>query len=300
MKTLKYYLQKAYKEKWAIGQFNFSSFEQVKGIITAAEKLKAPVILGTSEGESRFVGLQEAVAVRNALRKKTGLPIFLNLDHGKSFEYLKEVILAGYDMVHFDGSKLSLEDLPAPATQKALQAGNISISKKVVKYAKWRRVMVEGEVGRFGTDASRIYAEKFEIKEEDLTNSSDAEKYVRMTSVDILAVSVGTFHGIDITGASPNLRLERLKEITQKVKVPLVLHGGSGTPENDIREAIKLGIAKININTEIRAAFTNTLKNRLEENKSEITPYKYLTEPISAVRAVVEEKLRLFGSIGKA
>src|SRR3989344_9292506 len=110
MKSLKYYLNKAYKEHWAIGQFNFSDWSQVKGIVEAAKNLKSPIILGTSEGESNFVGLEEAVAMRNVLRKKTGLPIFLNLDHGKSFEILKGAILSGYDMVHFAGSKLSLEE----------------------------------------------------------------------------------------------------------------------------------------------------------------------------------------------
>src|SRR3989344_3797652 len=118
MKSLKYYLQKAYKEHWAIGQFNFSDWSQVRGIVKAAQILKAPIILGTSEGESKFVGLSEAVALRNVLRKQTGLPIFLNLDHGKSFEYLKEAIAAGYDMIHFDGSKLPLDE-------------NIKVSKKV-------------------------------------------------------------------------------------------------------------------------------------------------------------------------
>src|SRR3990167_9616696 len=122
MKTLKYYFAKAKKEKWAIGQFNFSAFEQVKGMVQAAQNLKSPIILGTSEGESKFVGLQEAVAIRDVLRKKTGLPIFLNLDHGKSFEYIKEAVLAGYDMVHFDGSKLPLEE-------------NLKISREVVKFA---------------------------------------------------------------------------------------------------------------------------------------------------------------------
>src|SRR3989344_6270196 len=110
MKNLKYYFQKAYKEKFAIGQFNFSDWSQVRGILAAAQNLKSPIILGTSEGESKFVGLKEAVVMRDILRKKTGLPIFLNLDHGKSLEYLKEAVLAGYDMVHFDGSKLPLEE----------------------------------------------------------------------------------------------------------------------------------------------------------------------------------------------
>lgn len=287
MKNLRYYIKKAYKEKFAIGQFNFSDFSQVKGIIQAAQNLKSPIILGTSEGESKFVGLQEAVAIRNVLRSKTGLPIFLNLDHGKSFDYLKEAILAGYDMVCFDGSKLPLEE-------------NIKISRQVVNFAKWRGVVVEGEVGRFGTDASRLYEEKFKIKEEDLTDSEDAKNYLKKTGVDVLAVSVGTFHGIDISGVSPNIKLDRLREINQKIYIPLVLHGGSGTPEQDIKETTKLGVVKININTETRLAFSSVLRKTLETNKNEVVPYKYLPEAIMAVQSVVEKYIRLFGSVGKA
>ncbi len=296
MKPLKYYFQKAQKEKFAIGQFNFSDFSQVRGIVAAAKNLKAPIILGTSEGESKFVGLQEAVAMRDVLRKKTGLPFFLNLDHGKSFSakggsasggeysYIKEAMLAGYDMVHFDGSKLPLEE-------------NIKISKQVVAFAKWRGVLVEGEVGRIGTDASKVYQEKFEIKEGDLTKPEDAAHYLTKAKVDLLAVSIGTFHGMDVTGISPNLKLDRLQAISSLVHIPLVLHGGSGTPEGDIKKAIALGICKININTETRLAFANALKKSLESG--EITPYKYLVDPISAVQAVIEEKIRLFGSANK-
>jgi fructose-bisphosphate aldolase, class II len=292
MKNLNSYLQKAYKEKFGIGQFNFSDWSQVKGIIAAAQNLKSPVILGTSEGESTFVGLQEAVAMRNVLREKTGLPIFLNLDHGKSFESVQRAIEAGYDMVHFDGSKLSLDE-------------NINISREVVKLAHRKKVVVEGEVGRFGTDASRVYTEKFEIKEEDLTKPEDALKYLFATNVDILAVSVGTFHGIDNSGASPHLRLDRLKEIENniaaskfKIAIPLVLHGGSGSPVDDVKEAIRCGICKVNINTDLRLAFANSLKAALDTK--EITPYKYLQEPINAVQMVVEEKIKLFGSVNRA
>lgn len=287
MKPLSYYLQKAKKEGFAIGQFNFSDWSQVKGIVAAAQNLKAPIILGTSEGESKFVGLHEAVAMRDALRKKTGVPIFLNLDHGKSFEYLKEAIAAGYDMVHFDGSKLPLEE-------------NIKISKEVAKYAKWRGVVVEGEVGRFGTDASKMYTEKFQIKEEDLTKSEDAQKYMEATGVTVLAISIGTFHGLDSSGASPNLRFDRLTEIAKAVQVPFVLHGGSGTPEEDIKQAIKGGIAKININTETRLAFSTSLRKTLQDNPNEITPYKYFTDAIEAVREVTEKNIKLFGSEDKA
>jgi len=299
MKNLKYYISKAYKEHWAIGQFNFSDWSQVKGILDTAKKLRSPIILGTSEGESKFVGLEEAVAMRNVLRKKTGLPIFLNLDHGKSFSeeggsasggeipyIIKQAIMAGYDMVHFDGSKLELNE-------------NIKISKKVVNFARKRGVVVEGEIGRIGTDSSRVYVNKFEINEKDLTGIEESKNYYDKTKVDILAIGVGTFHGMDMSGVSPNIRLDRLKEIKEKVSVPLVLHGGSGTPEEDIKEAIKLGITKININTETRLAFTGTLKKVLGENKEEIVPYKYLVEPILAVQAVAERNINLFGSVGK-
>src|SRR5690348_7770299 len=136
MKTLSHYFKRAKKEGWAIGHFNFSDFSQVKGIVAAAEKLRAPILLGNSEGEGAFFGYDEAVALRNVLRKKTGLPIFLNADHTKSLEYILKPIAAGYDMVHFDGSKLPLEE-------------NMQISQQVVKAARKKRILVEGEVGRF-------------------------------------------------------------------------------------------------------------------------------------------------------
>jgi len=295
MKNLKYYLEKAQKEKFAIGQFNFSDFTQLKAILAAAEKTKSPVILGTSEGESKFFGLKEAVALRDVFRKKTlrqgsgqaSLPIFLNLDHGKSFEYLKEAIDAGYDMVHFDGSKLPMEE-------------NIKITKEVVKYAKRKGVLVEGEVGRIGTDSSKIYSEKFEIKEEDLTKPEDAEKYLKETRADLLAISMGNFHGIEVSGIDPNLRLDVLNSVKEKVESTfLVLHGGSGTPEEDIKEAIQQGIVKININTELRLAFSGNLRRALERDKEEIVPYKFLIDSRDSVEKLTERKIMLFGSSEK-
>jgi fructose-bisphosphate aldolase class II len=287
MKTLKYYLEKAQKQKWAIGQFNFSTASQLKGIVGAAKNLQAPVIIGTSENESKFFGLKQAVFYRDLLRKETGVPIFLNLDHGKSFEYLKEAIDEGYDMVHFDGSKLSLEE-------------NIKISQKIVKYAKKKGVLVEGEFGQIGNDASKVYWEKFKINDANLTNPEQALEYVKKSKVDLLAVSIGTFHGIEASGINPNLRIDLLKEIKKEVgDIPLVLHGGSGTPREDIVEAIKLGIAKININTELRLAYTGTIIRMLKDNPDETTPYKYLPEATKKVQSVVEEKIKLFGSENK-
>ena len=287
MKNLKHYFKKAQREGWAIGQFNFSDFSQMKAIVQACKNLKSPVLLGTSEGESKFFGLEEAAALRNVLRKKTGLPIFLNLDHGKSFEYVKQVINAGYDMVHFDGSKLPFQE-------------NIKISRQVKNYAKWRNVLVEGEVGMIGTDSSKVYQEKFEIIEKNLTKSEEAKEYVKKTGVDLLAVSIGNFHGIEISGVDPNLRLDILNKIKRGIdETLLVLHGGSGIPEEDIREAIGLGIVKININTELRLAFSGNLRRVLNSDPDEIVPYKYLSSAQKSVEKVVTLKIELFGSENK-
>jgi len=286
-KDIKYYLKKAQKEGWALGQFNFSDFTQMKAIISAAKTANSPVILGTSEGESSFFGLGEAVALRNFFRKTIGLSVFLNLDHGKSFDYLKQAMDAGYDMVHFDGSKLPLEE-------------NIKITKEVVKYAKKKGVAVEGEVGVIGNESSKLYSEKFQINEENLTRPEDALKYIKATKVDLLAVSIGNFHGIEISGIDPNLRIDVLKEIRSKTgDTALVLHGGSGTPEDDIKEAIKLGIAKININTELRLAFAGNVRRALCNDKEEIVPYKFLADAKSSVEKVAMLKMKLFDSENK-
>jgi len=287
MKNLNYYFAKAKLEKFAIPQFNFSDFSQVKAIVNKSAELKSPIILATSEGEAKFFGLEEAAALRDVLKKKTGLPIFLNLDHGKSFEYLKQAIDAGYDMVHFDGSKLPLDE-------------NIKITKEVMKNARWKGVLVEGEVGKIGTDSSTIYADKFVIKEEDLTKPEDAEKYLKETRANLLAISMGNFHGIEASGIDPNLRLDVLKAIKEKANGTfLVLHGGSGTPEDDIKKAIEMGIVKININTELRLAFSGNLRRALDNDKEVITPYKYLPDAMKSVENVVARKIGLFGSANK-
>ena len=288
MKSLKYYFKKAQRQKWAIGQFNFSDFTQVKGIVEVAKKMRSPVILGTSEGESKFFGLEEAVVLRNVLRKKIKTPIFLNLDHAKSFEYAQKAIDAGYDMVHFDGSKMPLKE-------------NIKDTKKVVSYAHWRGVLVEGEVGKIKTDASKLYAEKFLVDEDDLTKPAEAKEYLAKTKADLLAVSIGNFHGIEISGICPNLNMGLLEKISKECKRPwMVLHGGSGTFDSEIKEAIKLGIVKININTEIRLAFSGNLRRALKEDEEEIVPYKFLPPAQRSVERVVEFKINLFGSAGKA
>jgi len=287
-KRVKYKILKAaQREKWAVGQFNVSNLETLKGIFAAARKLKSPVIIGTSEGESKFLGLRETRALVSLLEEETGVPAILNLDHGKSLDYIKRAIQAGYDSVHFDGSKLPLSQ-------------NIALTVKVVKYAARFGVLVEGEVG-FIKGNSKILKKIPKTRLEDLTDPIEARKFVDKTGVDSLAINIGTFHGIASSGRNPHINIARLREIKEvlKERVFLVLHGGSGTPKEDVKAAIKIGIVKININTELRKAFTGSLRKGLKEKIGETTPYKYLPVAIGAVQKVVEEKIKLFNSQNK-
>ncbi len=285
--TLKDYLKKAQKEKWAIGQFNTSNLETLRAIIQAALKLKSPIIIGTSESESKFFGSSQIASLVKDWKRKTKLPIFLNLDHGRSLDYIKEVIEKGYTAVHFDGSKFSLEK-------------NIDLTKKVIKQGRSRGVLVEGEVG-FIPSANHLVGKMPKTKKEDLTNPKEALMFIKKTGVDSLAINIGTFHGMRASGKNPHINLQRLKEIKNRVggKVFLVLHGGSGTPKEDIKAAIKLGIVKININTELRLVYKKTLKKALRESQKELKPYKYLPKVVEAIQKVVEEKIMLFGSDNK-
>ena len=177
-KNLAYYYTKTRKEGWAIAQFNWSTPDMLKGIVQAAVSPKSPLLLGTSEGDSEFVGLRQAAGLVEAYRKETGLPIFLNLDHGNSFEYLKEAIDVGYDAVHFDGSKLDLQE-------------NIEITKKVVAYAKEKNIsVVEGEVGHV-MGGSSLYKEKtIDLDTSKFTSVEDAQSLVKETNVDSWAITL--------------------------------------------------------------------------------------------------------------
>ena len=280
--------EKAKIHGYAICQFNISTDEQITAIVEAAKELNSPVIIGTSEGEREFIGVEQVVALVKTWKKETGLPIILNADHCKTFESAKEVIDAGYDSVHFDGSKLSLEE-------------NIKITKRVIEYAKSVNpdIIVEGEIG-YLPGGSDIHGE-VTIKLSDLTQPEEAKEFVQKTKVDCLAIAIGNIHGMKEGSDDSRLYLDRLEDIKRAVSgVFLVLHGGSGTPRDDIQKAVKLGIVKININTEIRLAYKNALKGYLEEYLSEVKTYKILEPATEAVKTVVKDKIKLFGSDKKA
>ncbi len=283
---LKEFLKKAVKEGWALGHFNISNLEQLRAILNAAQSVRAPVQIGTSEGERGFIGLRQAVYLIKAFREETGLPIFLNADHCKTVASAKEAADAGYESIHIDLSAKPFGE-------------NIKGTKETVEYAKSKNedISVEGELG-FLRGESKIQKEIVEIKPEDLTKPEEAVKFVKETGIDRLAPVVGNIHGI--AANEPELDIERIRQIHEALpEIVLVLHGGSGIPDNQIKEAIKAGISNIHINTEIRMAFSAALRQTLAQKPEETTPYKLFPEAMKAVEEKVKEKLTLFNSVDR-
>ncbi len=285
--TLKEILNQAREEKWALPHFNISDAVTLAGICEAAKELRSPLLIGTSESEKKFIGLRQAVAMIKTYQEEYGIPIFLNADHHRSLSSAEEAVNFGYDSIHIDLSSGNLED-------------NIQSTKEVVKYAKSKStdISVEGEVGYLMTESSKIYKEIIEIPPESLTKPEEAERFVKETGVDRFAPAVGNLHGI--AANIKKLDIERIKNIRASVgEVALVLHGGSGTPNEQIKDAIEAGINNIHINTELRIAYSEALRKFLNENSEETTPYKFFAPVIQAVKEKSAEKLQIFGSVHK-
>jgi fructose-bisphosphate aldolase class II len=281
--TTKKLYEKAKAGGYAIGAFNVSTLEAIKGILDAAAMLNSPVVIETSEKEMKFLDSSLVADVVRSLATDLSIPVGIHLDHGQSLESVKEAIDAGYTSVHIDASALSYE-------------ANLKITKEVVEYAHKQGITVEGELGHVG-GASEIHTEKSKMEKSTYTDPIQAEEYVRETGVDVLASSIGNIHGVYAN--EPQLDFDILTKLGE-IGVPLSLHGGSGIPENQIKKAINLGITKVNVNTELRQAYTESLRDELAENPAEIVPYKYLPKEIEAVKEVVLEKIKMFGSAGKA
>ena len=286
MKSAVDYIHKAQKEGFAIPHFNFSNAETLRAIIEVANQLKSPIFVATSEGERKFIGPRQAKRLVEAFKEEFQIPIFLNADHTKSWEKAKEAVDVGYDAVLIDASKLPFQE-------------NIELTKKVLNYAKDKKpdIIIEGEIGYLRGE-SKIQ-EFVEIKEEDLTKPEEAIEFISQTKVDLLAPAVGNIHGI-VTKSEEKLRINLIKEVKNLVgNTGLVLHGASGLSQQDIQEAIKNGINVVHINTELRVAFTDGLRQILNDNPKEVVPYKYLAKVVDLIKGVIEEKIKIFGSIGK-
>lgn len=287
MKTLQDVLKQAEKDGVAIGHFNVSDLVLLKAVFEAAKDLNVPVIVGASEGERSFMGVHQIAALIKSLREESDFPIFLNADHTHSRAGAEEVARAGFNSIVFDLSALPLE-------QNVRQTRETVAALKEINPS----MMVEGEIGDIGS-GSEIH-ETMSAPGRKLTTPDEARQFVAETGIDILAPAVGNMHGMSksmVEGETKqHLNIERIAAIKKAAGVPLTLHGGSGTDDEDFRRAIEAGISIIHINTELRVAWRSSLEKSLEAKQDEVVPYKILPPVVASVKEVVESRLKLFNS----
>jgi tagatose 1,6-diphosphate aldolase GatY/KbaY len=277
--TLKMLLD-AKKNRYAIGAFNAENMEMIQGILQAAEELLSPVIIQTTPSTVRYGSLELYRANVEEAAKKLKVPAAVHLDHGDSFSLVVKALRAGYTSVMIDGSREVLQK-------------NVEITKLAVDAASPSGVPVEGELGRVGGKEDDISSE-----ETGFTDPDEAEYFVNKTGVISLAVGVGTAHGV--YAVPPKLNKELVSVLSKRLDVPLVLHGGSGLSEEDLKECIERGCAKVNFATDLRIAYTNAVKEELLSRPGLTDPKKFGEKGREAVRELVKEKLRIMGSEGMA
>lgn len=275
-------LKQAEAGGWAVGAFNCNNLELVQAIIQAAEAEQAPVVLQASQGAIKYAGLNYISGLALEAARTARVPVAVHLDHGTSFEQVVRCVRSGFSSVMIDGSHLPL-------------AENIGLTRRVVDVARPVDVTVEGELGRIGGTEDDITVDEREAL---FTDPDEAGHFVEATRVDALAVAIGTAHGL--YHGTPLLDFDRLQRIRLRVRVPLVLHGSSGVPADAVREAVTLGVRKVNIDTDIRQAFTETIREVLAGAPGEIDPRKVLGPAREAAFEVIREKIRLFGGVGRA
>lgn len=282
LESMKNMLKKAQEGKYAVGQFNINNLEWTQAVLEATKENNAPVILGVSEGAMKYMGGFKVVsAMVNALIETLGVsqPVALHLDHGSSFESCKEAIDAGFSSVMIDGSKLPIDE-------------NIALTKQVVEYAHAKGVSVEAEVGCVGGNEDGVVGG---VKYAD---ANECKRIVDEAGIDALAAALGSVHG-EYQG-EPVLGFKEMEEIRDLTNMPLVLHGGSGIPEHQIKKSIELGHCKINVNTECQQAFTKRVREVLANDDKVYDPRKYIGPGKEAIKQVVTDKMIEFGSVNKA
>lgn len=288
MISAKDWFSKAQKEGFAIGAFNVDNMDIFKAVCLAGKNKKSPVMLEFSQGEVSYFGLKNIVDLTINAREEYGIPILLNLDHSKNVDdCIAAVEQAGFDDVHFDGSGLPFEE-------------NVQGTKKVVDSAHKKGLLVEGEIDRIA-GSSEVHEEELDIKllKESYTDPKKAAEFIKETNADILATVFGNVHGT--FPVQPDLDIALLERIREAVpQTHLSLHGGSGIPADQVKEAIRVGkIVKVNVNTEIRKAYRDGISEKMTEEPEEYASYKLTSDVIMAVAAVVEAKMDVFGSAGK-
>ncbi|MEO8065328.1 MAG: class II fructose-bisphosphate aldolase [Candidatus Doudnabacteria bacterium] len=278
--------------KYALPAFNTQDLETTLGIVRAAEKQKAPIVIQTSVGALEYAGMEELVGLIKTHARKAKVPIALHQDHCHDFGLIKKLINLGYSSVMLDASQMEYKD-------------NLKLTKQVVAYAHKRGVWVQAELGRIlGSEDWQTVKTGDDL----MTDPDQAASFVAETRIDTLAVALGSVHGIPVnpkikkimSTLVEHIDLKRLKEIRQKVKIPLVVHGASGVPDRQIRAAIKFGVAIFNIDTDLRVVFNKALRSNLKNNPQIYDPRKLLGPATDALQQMAEFKIKLLKCNGKA
>ena len=276
-------LNKAKEEKYAVGQFNINNLEWTIAVLKKAQELNSPVILGVSQGAAKYMcGFNVVSAMVKELISSLNItvPVALHLDHGDSVENCKKAIDAGFTSVMIDASHYEYEE-------------NVRITKEVVEYAKQFNVSVEAELGRVGGQEDNVVSQGVVY-----ADVEECAKFVMDTGIDCLAPALGSVHGP--YKGEPKLGFKEMLEIKEATNKPLVLHGGSGIPEHQIKEAISRGTCKINVNTECQQEWTKLVRDTLDTNKEVYDPRKVIGPGMKGIEKVVNDKIKLFGSENKA
>ncbi|HAQ8667352.1 TPA: ketose-bisphosphate aldolase [Enterococcus faecium] len=280
--TMKELLKVAKENQFAVPAFNICSYDMMKAIIEEAERLEAPVILEIHPDEIAYLSDEFVAAVR-ACAYTSKLPIVIHLDHGGTIEDVLRAIRNGYSSVMIDASLKSFDD-------------NVQITKKVVALAHAVNVSVEAELGTIGNNGSAEGGAETII----YTDPDQAKIFVKETGIDTLAVAIGTAHGLYPKNRTPKLNIDLLKELNQQIDLPFVLHGGSGNPDAEVSEAVKYGVAKVNLSSDLKSVFFNALREILSENPSMYEPNAIYPAANKKVQEVVKHKMEILNTVGKA
>ncbi len=283
-------MQRTRAQHFAVGAFNIDNQETLIAVARAAQKLNSPVLVEVSDGEVKALGLENVRDLVDNYKEEYGIEMYLNLDHGPTVEGCKRAIDAGYEFIHIDISQ---------ANHNASDEEIIAKTREVVEYAKFTGALVESEPHYFG-GSSNVHDEEIDYEEIKKTFSTpdSARQFVEATGIDTFAAAIGNLHGK--YSVPKVLDLELLEKIRDSIHCQISLHGGSGTPLNYFEEAAKIGVSKVNINSDMRYTFRKTLEQVLANNPNEYAIVKLMPPVYDAIQAVVEEKIKAFGSAGKA
>ncbi|WP_137663444.1 ketose-bisphosphate aldolase [Enterococcus hulanensis] len=280
--TMKDLLKVAKENQFAVPAFNICSYDMMKAIMEEVEAQNAPVILEIHPDEIAYLN-DEFVAAAKDYAHNSKVPVVIHMDHGGSVKDVMRAIRNGYTSVMIDASTQTFED-------------NMSLTKEVVKLAHDVNVSVEAELGTIGNNGSAEGGSANII----YTDPNQAEEFVKETGIDTLAVAIGTAHGLYPKDMTPKLNIELLKELNERIDIPFVLHGGSGNPDSEVSEAVKYGVAKVNLSSDLKSVFFDALREVLTKNPKMYEPGDVFPEANDKVKEVVKHKLHVLNTIGKA